>query len=66
MWTKAHRAKAAAGTSELKRYPNDWADGEWLVIALLMPAASPTGRPRGVGLREGINAIRYLVRSGCE
>jgi transposase len=31
-----------------------------------MPAASRTGRPRGVDLREVINAIRYLVRSGCE
>ncbi|MFS0757488.1 IS5 family transposase [Noviherbaspirillum sp. 1P10PC] len=66
MWTKEHRAKALARTRELKRYPSDLTDDEWLVIAPLMPAASRIGRPRSVDLREVINAIRYLVRSGCE
>jgi hypothetical protein len=66
MWTKEHRAKAAARTRKFKRYPSDLTDDERSVIAPLMPAASHTGRPRGVDLREVINAIRYLVRSGCE
>jgi transposase len=66
MWTKEHRAKAVARTRELKRYPSDLTDDEWAVIAPLMPAASRIGRPRGVDLREVINAIRYLARSGCE
>jgi putative transposase len=66
MWTKEHRAKALARTKEIKRYPSDLTDDEWSVIAPLMPAASRTGRPRSVDLREVINAIRYLVRSGCE
>lgn len=48
MWTKEHRAKAVARTRELKRYPSDLTDDEWSVIAPLMPAASRTGRPRGV------------------
>src|SRR6476620_1109698 len=66
MWTKEHRAKALARTRVLKRYPSDLTDDEWSVIAPLMPAASRIGRPRSVDLREVINAIRYLVRSGCE
>lgn len=66
MWTKEHRAKALARTRELKRYPSDLTDDEWSVIAPLMLAPSRIGRPRSVNLREVINAIRYLVRSGCE
>jgi putative transposase len=66
MWTKEHRAKAVARTREFERYPSDLSDDECSVIAPLMPSASRTGRPRGVDLREVINAIRYLVRSGCE
>lgn len=30
-----------------------------------MPAPGRRGRPREVDLREIINALRYLVRSGC-
>jgi putative transposase len=31
-----------------------------------MPKAGSTGSPRRTDLREVLNAIRYLVRSGCE
>ncbi len=48
-----------------KRYPSDLTDEEWDRIAPLMPGAGRRGRPREVDLREIINALRYLVRSGC-
>jgi transposase len=48
-----------------KRYPSDLTDEEWERIALLMPKPARRGRPREVDLREVINAVRYLVRSGC-
>ena len=48
-----------------QRYPTDLTDAEWRVLAPLIPAARPGGRPRGVDTREVINAIRYLLRSGC-
>ena len=32
----------------------------------LLPGAAATGRPRQIDFREVINAIRYMVRSGCE
>ena len=35
-------------------------------MAPLMPGAARTGRRREVDLREVLNAIRYMVRSGCE
>ena len=48
-----------------KRYPSDLTDEEWGQIAPLMPKPGPRGRPREVDFREVINAVRYLVRSGC-
>ena len=48
-----------------KRYPSDLTDEEWDRIAPLMPKPGRCGRPREVEFREVINAVRYLVRSGC-
>ena len=48
-----------------KRYPSDLTDEEWDRIAPLMPEPGRRGRPREVDFREVINAVRYLVRSGC-
>jgi transposase len=48
-----------------KRYPGDLTDEEWERIAPLMPEPGRRDRPREVDFREAINAVRYLVRSGC-
>ena len=48
-----------------KRYPSDVTDEEWEGLAPLMPKPGRRGRPREVDFREVINAVRYLVRSGC-
>lgn len=48
-----------------KRYPSDLTDEEWERIAPLMPKLGRRGRPREIEFREVINAVRYLVRSGC-
>jgi transposase len=47
------------------RYPSDLTDDEWLEISPLIPKPGRRGRPREVEFREVINAVRYLVRSGC-
>jgi putative transposase len=47
-----------------ERYPTDLTDDEWRVLGPLIPPAKPGGRPRSVDLREIINGIRYLLRSG--
>ncbi|MEN3177306.1 IS5 family transposase [Gluconobacter sp. OJA] len=65
MWTPQARARMAALSRKTKRYPSDLTDEEWGQIAPLMPPASPRGRKRSVDFREILNALRYLVRSGC-
>ena len=52
-------------SKKTKRYPSDLTDEEWERIAPLMPAPGRTERPREVEFREVVNAVRYLVRSGC-
>jgi len=48
-----------------QRYPTDLTDEEWLLIEPLMPGKADTGRKRAVDFREIVNALRFLVRSGC-
>lgn len=48
-----------------KPYPSDLSNEQWDVIEPLIPTAS-TGRPRSVDMREVLNAILYLNRSGCQ
>ena len=47
-----------------RRYPSDLTDRQWAVLAPLVPAAKPGGRPRAVDVREVVNAILYVVREG--
>ena len=48
-----------------KLYPTDLTDAQWQLIAPLLPPAMPGGRHRSVDLREVVNGVLYLVRSGC-
>jgi putative transposase len=48
-----------------KPYPTDLTEAQWQLIAALLPPAMPGGRHRTVNLREVVNGILYLVRSGC-
>jgi putative transposase len=62
MWTPAIREKYSRNAS---RYQSDVTDKEWRVIEPLLPGPRTRGRPRGWPLREIINAIFYVMRSGC-
>ena len=67
MWTQENRSKHQQVKTSLKRgYPTDVKDEEWRLIAPLLPKQAKTGRPRKTDLRAVINALRYMVRSGCE
>jgi putative transposase len=46
-------------------YPSDITDAQWKLIEPHLPVY-PGGRPRTTDLREVINAILYLVRTGCQ
>lgn len=48
-----------------KAYPSDLTDTQWLILEPLVPKPSKMGRPREVDIREIINAIFYILRSGC-
>ena len=48
-----------------RAYPTDLTDDEWRVLGPLIPPAKSGGRPRSIDPREVVNAIRYLLRSGC-
>ena len=48
------------------RYPSDLTDQEWAILEPLIPRAKPGGRPRTVDMRELINAILAIGRTGCQ
>src|SRR4051812_50196371 len=48
-----------------KPYPSDLTDQQWAIIEPLIPV-SKVGRPRTNDMREVLNAIFYLNRSGCQ
>jgi putative transposase len=48
-----------------KSYDSDLSDIEWLLIASLIPLEKQGGRHRSVDIRAVVNAIFYVLRSGC-
>ncbi len=46
-------------------YPTDLTDAEWALLQPHLPPASPRGRPRVHSYRVILDAIFYLLRSGC-
>lgn len=53
-------------TSSRKPYPTDLTDEQWEWIELIIPPAKRGGRPRKTSMREVVNAVFYIVRSGCQ
>ena len=52
-----------------KIYPSDLTDEQWAIVEPLIPPAKQSprgGRPREVDMREVLNTIFYLNRSGCQ
>lgn len=49
-----------------KPYPTDLSDAEWEYMEPHMPAPKGHGRPRIHSPREILNAIFYVLRSGCQ
>src|ERR1700688_4486793 len=62
MWTQAHRATYKQSGTAL---PSDLTDAQWQCLEPLIPAAKPGGRPRKTDMRSAMNAIFYLLRTGC-
>jgi putative transposase len=49
-----------------KPYPSDLSDKEWAILEPLVPPAKPGGRPRTANMREVLNAIIYVLKTGCQ
>ncbi len=47
-------------------YPSDLTDGQWAVLAPLIPPPKRGGRPRTLDIRQVVNAILYIDRAGCQ
>src|SRR5215217_6513242 len=61
-WTASARRQYARPAA---RYATDLTDAEFALVAPHLPAPSRVGRPREVDLREVLDAIFYLLRTGC-
>jgi putative transposase len=48
-----------------KAYQTDLTEAEWGCLELHLPAPKADGRPRLHSLREILDAIFYVLRSGC-
>ncbi|HEX2107864.1 MAG TPA: IS5 family transposase, partial [Rubrobacteraceae bacterium] len=48
-----------------RAYQSDLSDAEWSCLESYLPAPKANGRPRIYPLREILNAIFYVVKSGC-
>ena len=46
-------------------YPTDMTDGQWELIRRELPQSSRRGRPRAVCRRRALNAMFYVLRTGC-
>ena len=63
MWKPEHRLAACRRGL---RYPSDMRDAEWSLVASLIPPARRGGRRRSVDEREVLNAIFYVLATGCQ
>jgi transposase len=63
MWTVKNRRRY--DRSGL-RYPSDLTDEEWSLIAPQIPPARRGGNKRTVNVREVVNAVMYLLGTGCQ
>jgi putative transposase len=49
-----------------QRYPSDLTDDEWAILQPLLPARRHMGRPPKHDRRQIVNALLYLLRTGCQ
>jgi transposase len=63
MWTKENRRRY--DRSRL-RYPSDLTDEEWALVKPLIPPAKRGGNRRHVDERAIVNALMYILSTGCQ
>ena len=63
MWKAEHRR---AAERRGLRYPSDLTDAEWALVEPTIRPAKRGGRRREVNVREVLNAIFYVLSTGCQ
>jgi transposase len=48
------------------KFPSDLTDAQWAILEPLLPAPKAGGRPARIARREVVNAILYVLRTGCQ
>jgi transposase len=64
MWKPEHRIIACERRG--LRYPSDMNDAEWALVSGLIAPGRRGGRRRSVDVREVLNAIFYVLATGCQ
>jgi putative transposase len=63
VWTETTREQYRRGG---RGYASDTTDAEWLLLSFFLPPRCRVGRPREVDLRAVMNAILYILATGCQ
>src|SRR5712671_1409228 len=63
MWTLENRPKY---NRDHLRYPSDLTDEEWAYVAPLIPPPKPGGGKRRTDMRAVMNAVMYILSTGCQ
>lgn len=63
MWTETTRRQYCR---DGLRYASDVTDEEWGLIEAALPPANQLGRPRTTELRAVVNALLYMLTTGCQ
>jgi transposase len=49
-----------------RRYPSDLTDEQWALVEPLIPKPPGGGRPVKTAMRDVVDAVLYLLRTGCQ
>ncbi len=54
------------GLAREQRYSTDLTDGQWTLLQPMLTTHTGAGRPTAVDLRQVVNGLLYLTRTGCQ
>lgn len=58
--------KKQVAANGARRYATDLSDEQWKLVETILPPAKPGGRPRTTNIRRVVDAILYVVTTGCQ
>ncbi|RYF10521.1 MAG: transposase [Deltaproteobacteria bacterium] len=58
--------KGVVGMAGTRGVYTDLNDAQWAIVAPLLPAAKPGGRPRTTCMQSVLDGVLHLLRTGCQ